>query len=80
MERYEDKSLTELLEIAKERVLEVPIGDEFKVCDLFLGFLWHISKDISNSNHSALADIKIVFFWLLNYINFDILIFQKSLS
>lgn len=40
MGNYKDKSLTELLEIAKERTLEVPSGDEFKVCDLFLGFLW----------------------------------------
>ena len=41
MEILKDKSIKELMEIAKKRVVEnVPAGTSFKVRDLFVGFQW----------------------------------------
>ncbi len=41
MENLKDKSISELMEIAKKRVIEdVPTGTTFKVRDLFVGFKW----------------------------------------
>ena len=41
MEILKDKSIKELMDIAKKRVREdVPVGTTFKVRDLFVGFQW----------------------------------------
>ena len=41
MEILKDKSIKELMDIAKKRVREdVPSGTTFKVRDLFVGFQW----------------------------------------
>ena len=41
MEELKDKSIKELMDIAKKRVVEnVPVGTTFKVRDLFVGFQW----------------------------------------
>ena len=41
MEELKNKSIKELMDIAKKRVVEnVPVGTTFKVRDLFVGFQW----------------------------------------